>query len=121
MLLEGKKLLITGVLTPGSIAFSAAQLAQEQGAEIVLTGVGRGLSLTQKTARKLPDTPDVLEMDANNPEHIAAVAADLQERWGYVDGFLHAIAFAPATHWAATSCTPPGTALPRRCRPAPIR
>lgn len=95
MLLEGKKLLITGVLTPGSIAFSAAQIAQEQGAEIVLTGVGRGMGLTEKSARKLPNPPDVLEMDANDPEQIAAVAAELEKRWGHVDGFLHAIAFAP--------------------------
>lgn len=95
MLLEGKKLLITGVLTPGSIAFSAAQLAQEHGAEIVLTGVGRGMGLTEKMARRLPNPPDVLEMDANDPDQIAAVAADLAERWGYLDGFLHAIAFAP--------------------------
>jgi meromycolic acid enoyl-[acyl-carrier-protein] reductase len=63
MLLEGKKLLITGVLTPQSIAFAAAKSAQEQGAEIVLTNFGRTVSLTQKTAKRLPTTPDVLEMD----------------------------------------------------------
>ena len=95
MLLEGKKLLITGVLTPQSIAFAAARAAQEQGAEIVLTNFGRTVSLTQKTAKRLPTTPDVLEMDANSDEQIAAVRDELLQRWGRLDGFLHAIAFAP--------------------------
>jgi enoyl-[acyl-carrier protein] reductase I len=95
MLLEGKKLLITGVLTPQSIAFDAARLAQEQGAEIALTGFGRAMSLTQKTARRLPETPDVLEMDANDQTQIEGVADELKQRWGTLDGFLHAIAFAP--------------------------
>lgn len=95
MLLEGKKLLITGVLTRESIAFAAAQVAQEQGAEIVLTSFGRAMGLTEKSARRLPTPVDVLEMDANDPEHVAAVARDLETRWGRLDGFLHAIAFAP--------------------------
>jgi len=95
MLLEGKKLLVTGVLTPQSIAFSAAEVAQEQGAEIVLTNFGRTVSLTEKTAKRLPDPPDVLEMDVNEPEQIEAVREELARRWGRLDGFLHAIAFAP--------------------------
>jgi enoyl ACP reductase len=95
VLLENKRLLITGVLTPQSIAFSAAKVAQEQGADIVLTGVGRGMGLTQKCAKRLPHPPDVLEMDANDSQQIEAVRDDLAARWGTVDGFLHAIAFAP--------------------------
>ena len=95
MLLDGKKLLITGVLTPASIAFDSARVAQEQGADIVLTGFGRGMSLTEKTARRLPSPPDVLEMDVNQPEQIDAVAKELESRWGRLDGVLHAIAFAP--------------------------
>ena len=95
MLLEGKRLLVTGVLTPQSIAFSAAQVAQEQGAEIVLTNFGRTVSLTEKTAKRLPDPPDVLEMDVNEPDQIDAVREELARRWGSLDGFLHAIAFAP--------------------------
>jgi enoyl ACP reductase len=95
VLLEKKRILVTGVLTPQSIAFSAAQVAQEQGAEIVLTGVGRGMGLTEKCARRLPDPPDVLEMDANDPAQIDGVRAELASRWGSLDGFLHAIAFAP--------------------------
>jgi enoyl-[acyl-carrier protein] reductase I len=95
MLLEGKRLLITGVLTPQSIAFAAAQSVQEHGGQIVLTNFGRTVSITQKTARRLPDPPDVLEMDANSDEQIAAVRDELTSRWGRLDGFLHAIAFAP--------------------------
>jgi enoyl ACP reductase len=95
VLLEGKRLLITGVLTPQSIAFAAAETAQEQGAEIVLTGFGRGMGLTEKTAKRLPSPPDILEMDANDLEQVAAVREELARRWGTLDGFLHAIAYAP--------------------------
>jgi meromycolic acid enoyl-[acyl-carrier protein] reductase len=95
MLLEGKKLLITGVLTPQSIAYHVARVATEQGAEILLTGFGKAKSLTERSARRLEGSPDVLEMDVNQPEHIEEVAKDIEERWGKLDGFLHAIAFAP--------------------------
>ncbi len=95
MLLDGKKLLITGVLTDDSIAFSIARVAQEAGAEVLLTGVGRGMSLTQRVAKRLPTPPDVLEMDVNNPEQIEAVAADVMRRWGRLDGAVHAIGFMP--------------------------
>jgi enoyl-[acyl-carrier protein] reductase I len=95
MLLDGKKLLITGVLTDDSIAFSVAKVAQEAGAEVLLTGVGRGMSLTQRVAKRLPTTPDVLELDVNNPEHIEAVSAAVMRRWGKVDGVVHAIGFMP--------------------------
>ncbi len=95
MLLEGKRLLITGVLTPQSIAFAAARLAQEEGAEIVLTSFGRSLSITEKSARRLPRPPDVLEMDATDPDQVQGVAAELGRRWGGLDGVLHAIAYAP--------------------------
>jgi enoyl-[acyl-carrier protein] reductase I len=95
VLLDGKKLLITGVLTPQSIAFSAAQAVQELGAEIVLTNFGRAVSLTEKVAKRLPDPPDVLEMDVNDVDQIEVVREELGRRWGRLDGFLHAIAFAP--------------------------
>jgi enoyl-[acyl-carrier protein] reductase I len=94
-LLEGKKVLVTGVLDRRSIAYSAARLAQEQGAEIVLSGFGRARSLTERTARRLDPEPPILELDVNKPEDIEAVADDLAERWGDLDGIVHAIAFAP--------------------------
>ncbi len=94
-ILDGKRVLITGVLTDASLAFGVARLAQEQGAEIVLTGAGRGLRLTARTARKLPVEPDVMELDITSAAHIEAVRDALGERWGSVDGALHAIGFAP--------------------------
>jgi meromycolic acid enoyl-[acyl-carrier protein] reductase len=95
MLLEGRNLVITGVLTPASIAFEAARVAQEDGANIVLTSFGKAMGLTARTARRLPDPPDVLELDVNEPSHIDRLRDDLSSRWGRVDGLLHAIAFAP--------------------------
>jgi enoyl ACP reductase len=95
MLLNGKRLVITGVLTDASIAWHAARIAQEQGAEIVLTGFGRAIRLTERSAKRLPETPPVLELDINDPNHMDALVADLTDRWGAVDGALHAIAFAP--------------------------
>jgi enoyl-[acyl-carrier protein] reductase I len=93
--LDGKRLVITGVLTDDSIAWHSARIAQEQGASIVLTGFGRGMSLTERSAKRLPDPPDVIELDINDPTHMEALVADLEGRWGAVDGALHAIAFAP--------------------------
>jgi enoyl ACP reductase len=97
VILDGKKLLVTGVLTDSSIAFSVARLAQQQGAEVVLTSFGRAMSLTQRVARKLPAGADVLELDVTNPSHLTAVADELGQRWGRLDGLLHAIGFAPET------------------------
>lgn len=94
-ILQQKRLLLTGVLTDASLAFATARLAQAEGAEIVLTGAGRGLRLTERTARKLPETPQVLELDIREPAHIERVREALAERWGTLDGALHAIGFAP--------------------------
>ena len=77
-LLEGKKILVTGVLDRRSIAYSAARLAQEQGAEIALSGFGRAKRLTERTAKRLDPEPPILELDVNKPEDIDAVARDLE-------------------------------------------
>jgi meromycolic acid enoyl-[acyl-carrier-protein] reductase len=94
-LLDGRRLLITGVLTDKSIAFAVARRAQEEGAEILLTGFGRGMRLTQRMSARLPQPPEVLELDVTSPEQLEAVVADVDGRWGRVDGVLHAIAFVP--------------------------
>ena len=94
-MLDGKRLLITGVLTDGSIAWHTARVAQEQGAEVVLTGFGRGMRLTERAARRLPAECDIYELDVNEPAHMEALADSLRERWGALDGALHAIAYAP--------------------------
>jgi meromycolic acid enoyl-[acyl-carrier-protein] reductase len=96
-ILDGKKLLITGVVTDDSLAFQAAKQAQDHGAEIVLSGAGRALSLTKRIARKLPVEPEVIELDVTLPEHLQAAHETLDQKWGRLDGILHAIAFAPST------------------------
>src|SRR5690348_3959982 len=95
-LLDGKRLLITGVITDASIAFSVARLAQQEGAQIVLTGFGR-MSLVQRVAARLPETPPVVELDVANPEHLDSLAERVREHVDGVDGVLHAIGFAPAS------------------------
>jgi meromycolic acid enoyl-[acyl-carrier-protein] reductase len=95
MLLSGKKLLITGVLTPQSIAYAVAEMAQAQGAQILLTGFGRGLSITQRSAKRLNPAPEVLELDVTNSDHFRTLTQSVKERFGVVHGVLHAVAFAP--------------------------
>ena len=90
MLLEGKRLLVTGVLTRGSIAYSVAERAQQEGAEVILTGFGRTRRMTERAAAKLPSPPEVVELDVNSAEDLAALSS-----LGRIDGALHAIAFAP--------------------------
>jgi enoyl-[acyl-carrier protein] reductase I len=94
-LLQGKRILITGVLTDASLAFAVARTAQQEGAEVVLSGAGRGLSLTRRTARKLPAEADVLEIDVTQPGQLESAAATLSEKWDRMDGLLHAIGYAP--------------------------
>ena len=95
MLLEGKKLLITGVLMDSSIAFHVAKIAQEQGAEVVLTSFGRTFKITQTIAKRLPTTPPVIELDVTNPEDLDSLAERLGEHVDHLDGVLHSIGFAP--------------------------
>ena len=96
-ILEGKKLLITGVLTEASIAFTVAKLAQEQGAEIVLSSFGRMLPITTKIAERLPKPAAVIELDATNADDLAALESRIKEHLPHLDGIVHAIAFAPQT------------------------
>jgi enoyl-[acyl-carrier protein] reductase I len=91
--LDGKRILVTGVLNDASIAFSTARLAQEQGAEVVLSSFGRVMRLTERTAKRLP-TPDVqiVELDVTKEDDLAALAGAIG---GRLDGVLHSLAFAP--------------------------
>ncbi|MHB1538657.1 MAG: enoyl-ACP reductase FabI [Solirubrobacteraceae bacterium] len=94
MILQGRRILITGVLNRHSIAFATAQRAQELGAEVLLTGFGRTRRMTQRAAERLPAPVDVLELDVESDEQIDAVREQVAERWGALDGVLHAIAHA---------------------------
>jgi enoyl-[acyl-carrier protein] reductase I len=95
-LLDGKRLLITGVITDASIAFAVAKQAQLEGAQVILTGFGR-LSLVNRVAGKLPQPAPVIELDVTNPEHLAALPDQVREHADGLDGVLHSIAFAPAS------------------------
>jgi enoyl ACP reductase len=95
VILEGKKILVTGIVNRHSIAFSIAERAQAQGAEVLLTSFGRVKRMTERSAARLDPAPDVLELDVNSDEDVAALREELRERWGTVDGAVHAIAFAP--------------------------
>jgi enoyl-[acyl-carrier protein] reductase I len=93
-ILEGKRILVTGVLLETSIAFQVAKLAQEQGAEIILTAFPRP-SLTERIAKKLPKPCKVLELDVTNAEHLDGLAEKVREELGGLDGVVHSIGFAP--------------------------
>jgi enoyl-[acyl-carrier protein] reductase I len=93
--LAGRRILVTGVLTPKSIAFAIAEACQTQGAQVVLTSFGRAMSLTERSAKRLAPAPEVLEMDVTDEEQVRTVAATVRDRWGSVDGVVHAIGFAP--------------------------
>jgi enoyl ACP reductase len=95
VILAGKRLLITGVITKDSIGFHVAEQAQREGAEVLLTSFGRVKRMTERAAKRLPEPVGVLELDVNRSEDLEALTATLRERWGRVDGALHAIAFAP--------------------------
>jgi enoyl ACP reductase len=95
VILAGKRLLITGVITRDSLAFHVAEQAQQEGAEVVLSSFGRIRRMTERAAQRLPRPAEVLELDVNSEEDLAALTVSLRERWGGVDGALHAIAFAP--------------------------
>jgi meromycolic acid enoyl-[acyl-carrier-protein] reductase len=95
-ILDGKRILVTGVLTDASIAFHVARLAQHEGATVVLTGFGR-LSLVERIARRLPDPPPVLELDVTDDGHLESLAGRVGAHVDGLDGVVHGIAFAPAS------------------------
>ncbi|MPZ01072.1 MAG: enoyl-ACP reductase FabI [Actinophytocola sp.] len=92
-LLEGKRLLITGVITDASIAFHAARVAQEQGAQVVLTGFGR-MRLVERIAQRLPQEAPVIELDVQNREHLDTLSDRVSEHVDGLDGVLHSIGYA---------------------------
>ncbi|GLY18428.1 enoyl-ACP reductase FabI [Kineosporia rhizophila] len=96
-LLEGKKLLVTGVLMDTSIAFHAAKVAQQEGAEVVLSSFGRQMKLTQAIAKRLPKTPPVIELDVTSTEDLQKLPERVGEHVDGLDGVLHSIGFAPQT------------------------
>ena len=94
-ILSGKNVLVTGVLTDGSIAFHVAKIAQEQGATVVLTGFGRALSLTTRIAGRLPQMPPIIELDVTDQYHLDGLAEEIRKYVPHLDGVVHSIGFAP--------------------------
>ncbi len=94
-ILSGKNILVTGVLTDGSIAFHVAKIAQEQGATVVLTGFGRALSLTTRIAGRLPQMPPIIELDVTDQSHLDNLAEEVRKYVPHLDGVVHSIGFAP--------------------------
>jgi enoyl ACP reductase len=94
-LLDGKRVLVTGVLTDASIAFHVARLAQEQGASVVLSSYGRVLRLTTRIATRLPQPAPVIELDVTDNDHLAALPDAVREHVDGLDGVVHSIGFAP--------------------------
>jgi len=92
VILAGRRVLVTGVLSDASIAFAVARIAQEQGAEVVLSSFGRIMSITERVARKLSSKPEIVELDVTDPAHLDALATRVG---GHLDGVVHAIGFAP--------------------------
>ena len=94
-ILEGKRILVTGVLTDASIAFHIARLAQEQGATVVLSSYGRVHRLTERIAGRLPQPAPVIQLDVTNDEDLAALPDRVREHVDGLDGVVHSIGFAP--------------------------
>lgn len=94
-ILAGKNILITGVLTDSSIAFHVARMAQEEGATVILTGFGRGLSLTKRISDRLPQKPVVIELDVTDQEQLDGLAEQVRALVPHLDGVVHSIGFAP--------------------------
>ncbi len=94
-ILQGKNILVTGVLTDSSIAFHIAKIAQEEGATVLLTSFGRALSLTTRIAARLPDPAPVIELDVTNQAHLDGLAANIEKHVPHLDGVVHSIGFAP--------------------------
>ena len=94
-LLTGKTVVVTGVLTDQSIAFHIARLAQDEGADVILTSFGRTMSLTKRSASRLPTEPPIVELDVTNDDDLAQFAVRLGEHCETVDGLVHSIGFAP--------------------------
>ena len=92
-ILEGKRILVTGVTMDNSIGFAVAKFAQEQGATVVISNFGRALNITRRIAKRLPVEPPVLELDVTDEEHLAGLEAQLREHVDGLDGVVHSIAY----------------------------
>ncbi|MSW01190.1 MAG: enoyl-ACP reductase FabI [Actinobacteria bacterium] len=94
-ILQGKRILVTGVLTDASIAFHIARIAQEEGATVILSSYGRVHRLTERIAGRLPQPAPVIQLDVTSDEDLAALPDRVREHVDGLDGVVHSIGFAP--------------------------
>jgi enoyl-[acyl-carrier protein] reductase I len=94
-MLTDHRIVVTGVLTDDSLAFGIARRAIDEGAQVIITGAGRSLSLTRRVARKLGDVGDVIPLDVTSPAEVASAVESVRDRVGRLDGLVHSIGFAP--------------------------
>lgn len=92
-ILAGKRILVAGVTMDSSIGFATAKVAQEQGAEVLISNFGRALGITRRIAKRLPVTPPVLELDVTDSDHLAALPDAVREHVDGLDGVVHSIAY----------------------------
>lgn len=93
-ILEGKNILVTGVTMNTSIAYEVANLAQQEGATVVVSNFGRALSLTKRIVQRLDPVPPVIELDVTDADHLAGLTGELSRHMDQLDGIVHSIAFA---------------------------
>ena len=93
-ILDGKRILVTGVLTDASIAFHVARVAQEQGATVVLTAFPRP-TLVERIAKRLPQPAPVIELDVTSTEQLDSLKDRVKEHVDGLDGVVHSIGNAP--------------------------
>src|SRR5690606_34622949 len=93
--LQGKRILVTGVLSNRSIAYGIAQACRQQGADIALTYVGERFKERVEGFAKELGTDIVLPCDVSEDDQIEQAMASLGERWDGLDGLVHSIGFAP--------------------------
>ena len=94
-ILDGRSVLVTGVLRDNSIAFHVARLAMEQGATVILTSFGRQAKLTELSARRLPQQVPIVTLDVSDQEDLDGLADALREHTDRLDAVVHSIGFAP--------------------------
>jgi len=92
-IIEGKRILVTGVTMDSSIGFAVAKFAQEQGATVLISNFGRALGITRRIAKRLPSEPPVLELDVSDQGHLDGLADAVREHVDGLDGVVHSIAY----------------------------
>lgn len=92
-ILDGKTILVAGVTMDSSIGFSVARVAQEQGAQVVVSNFGRALGITRRIVGRLPQEAPVIELDVTDEAHLQRLPDLLRDHTDRIDGVVHSIAY----------------------------